>query len=195
MEQENPEISWRHLTAALEHFIEQGYTYVEAPWTVPSEVTRITFDGRHDEWTTAHGDLVGSAEQSFLHLRLQNQLPAGRYVALTPCFRKEPYHDNLRRPYFMKVELMHVGKAGAFSEDDVEALAQTCHQWMQSYVGVEVDKVSTDLGYDLEIGGIEVGSYGLRQHADFEWVYGTALAEPRLSQALLTYQAKRKSAC
>jgi hypothetical protein len=47
-----------------------------------------------------------------------------------------------------------------------------------------VDIVATDEGYDININGIEVGSYGFREIGDFMWVYGTGLAEPRFSQAV-----------
>ena len=44
--------------------------------------------------------------------------------------------------------------------------------------------VETDEGWDINVGGIEVGSYGSRSIHDHLWVYGTGLAEPRFSQAL-----------
>ena len=45
--------------------------------------------------------------------------------------------------------------------------------------------VKTDEGYDLEINGIEVGSYGARYHAKIGWwAYGTGLAEPRYTTAM-----------
>jgi hypothetical protein len=44
--------------------------------------------------------------------------------------------------------------------------------------------VTTEDGLDVEIGGIEVGSYGTRLHEGFSWNYGTGLAEPRFSSAL-----------
>ena len=41
---------------------------------------------------------------------------------------------------------------------------------------------------DLEIAGIEVGSYGIRHHELVgHWAFGTGLAEPRYSQAMGKY--------
>jgi hypothetical protein len=37
---------------------------------------------------------------------------------------------------------------------------------------------------DIEINGVEVGSYGYRTYEGFNWIYGTGCAEPRLTQAL-----------
>jgi hypothetical protein len=37
--------------------------------------------------------------------------------------------------------------------------------------------------YDIEINGIEVGSYGIRSVDDVQYIYGTGLALPRYSTA------------
>lgn len=51
-----------------------------------------------------------------------------------------------------------------------------------------VYRVETSAGWDVEVDGVEVGSYGHNELRDgdapFVWVYGTGLAEPRLSQAI-----------
>jgi hypothetical protein len=43
--------------------------------------------------------------------------------------------------------------------------------------------VKTEIGHDIELNGIEIGSYGWRQNQDIIWAYGTGLAEPRFSIA------------
>ena len=50
---------------------------------------------------------------------------------------------------------------------------------------MRVDIVKTEEGYDLEVGGIEIGSYGIRKCDYLEWIYGTACAEPRMSVVIL----------
>ena len=49
---------------------------------------------------------------------------------------------------------------------------------------VKTDDERSDESYDIESNGIELGSYGIRQHENITWVYGTGLAEPRLSIAI-----------
>lgn len=48
----------------------------------------------------------------------------------------------------------------------------------------KIEVVDTDEGFDLQLGGIEIGSYGKRHHDSFgPWAYGTGLALPRFSVA------------
>jgi hypothetical protein len=44
--------------------------------------------------------------------------------------------------------------------------------------------IETEDGWDLELLGIEVGSYGIRRIGDVQYMYGTGLAEPRFGQVL-----------
>ena len=45
----------------------------------------------------------------------------------------------------------------------------------------------TELGYDIEIKGHELGSYGIRECEFLKWIYGTGCAEPRLSSLIKIY--------
>jgi hypothetical protein len=64
-----------------------GYTYVEVPYAVPEDIIRLTLPPEYDAPGSVEpfGCLVGSAEQSLLHLgpaarllrRLQSLLPSG----------------------------------------------------------------------------------------------------------------------
>ena len=46
--------------------------------------------------------------------------------------------------------------------------------------------------YDIEsCNGIELGSYGIREFAGFRWIYGTGVAEPRLSLCIARKGKKR----
>jgi hypothetical protein len=40
---------------------------------------------------------------------------------------------------------------------------------------------------DIEFAGIELGSYGIRSCDFLDWVYGTGVAEPRLSSIMGKY--------
>lgn len=183
-----PEHNWANLARTVEHFSHQGFIYIEVPWLVPAEVTAITAPHPlRGDFSTPLGDLVGSAEQSFIHLLQQGQLPKGRYVTLSPCFREEKVHNHLKRPWFMKVELIAVG------ENATTELTLLCRHWFETLSGYTVDVVTTDIGLDLELGGIELGSYGYRTHNNLSWTYATGLAEPRFSQAVKQMQQKEKN--
>jgi hypothetical protein len=45
-----------------------------------------------------------------------------------------------------------------------------------------IKREKTEIGEDLTIDGIEIGSYGIRAYNAITWVYGTGLAEPRFSK-------------
>jgi hypothetical protein len=164
-------IDWRILADAIAYYESLGYEYVETPWVVPLDVLRITFDGNHLETGDGRG-LVGSAEQGFLAL----DLPLGRYVSCSPCFRgDEP--DELHHSDFMKVELFVTS-----SSSTVESVISDAKNLLSRYCSCEV--VETQEGFDIECGGVELGSYGERKQNNFRWVYGTGVALPRLSQAV-----------
>lgn len=46
--------------------------------------------------------------------------------------------------------------------------------------------VASGIQKDIVFRGIELGSYGIREHKYLKWVYGTGLAEPRFSNVLQT---------
>jgi hypothetical protein len=45
----------------------------------------------------------------------------------------------------------------------------------------------SDESYDIECNGVELGSYGVRHFENIDWIYGTGLAEPRLSTVMNKY--------
>jgi hypothetical protein len=131
-------------------------------------------------------NLVGSAEQGFIQLMLDGKIQPGSYCSAGPCFRDEPVVDELHRHCFFKLELIKIY--------DAKEVPQLLDAWKMAYMvrDTHVDLywlskksqerlrvVKTEQGYDLELAGIEVGSYGLRDHAGHRWLYGTGLALPR----------------
>ncbi len=191
-----PLIDYALLGKALPLYTQRGYVYKEVPWIVPEFPIRATlpdplpayvagprFDhyGHDGEWTGATDAfeeahyLVGSAEQSFLAMNL----PPGAYCAITPCFRHEPAIDLLHQTTFMKLELFVT-----VEDATVDRVLYDAEEVMSIFAGRRLDTVQTKIGYDLELAGIEVGSYGERIHDDYgRWVYGTGLALPRFSIA------------
>ena len=152
-------IDYHVLARALDFYRAAGFERVEVPWTASEAAIRHTFPKQ--------AFLVGSAEQAFL-----DNPPDFDAMAITPCFRWEdagrsPFH----KPYFMKVELWSRHR----TPYELCLLAAR-------FMGA--DCVTTSNGFDLEIAGIEVGSYG--QRLDLQgvpYVYGTGVAEPRFSMA------------
>jgi hypothetical protein len=169
-------IDWRLLAKAVSHYEQIGYRYVEVPYAVPKDIIRLTLPPEYDDSiqpVEPFGCLVGSAEQSLLHL----DLPPGCYVACSPCFRPEPVLNHLYQYHFMKVELFQTGD-GFMNPMQMLLHAQN---FMNQYALVEV--LRTDQGRDLTINGIEVGSYGYREAGGRKWACGTGLALPRFDLA------------
>ena len=119
---------------------------------------------------------VGSAEQSFYQLIKDGFVPKGNYMMLTPCQRDEDI-DEGHLEIFLKLELVSVTKTH-------QNIAQDVFDFYTK-MGEKVEVVSSNYsrGCDLEIGGIEVGSFGSRMFGDYCVSYGTGLALPRFTQA------------
>jgi len=184
----DPKISssgWQRLTTALEFYENCGYTYSSVPWLVDRHTSILTCpDTGRLMGVPYHGDLVGSAEQGFLELNL-SQSP-GSYVALTPCFRDEGREFGPTHRYtFMKVELFRNDEVDADSLMDVMTSAIQC---MQMFLDPEDEAnlvtVATPEGFDINLNGLEVGSYGIRTVPWGKYIYGTGLAEPRFELAM-----------
>lgn len=189
-----PKIDYRLLSEALGEYEARGYRYVEVPWIVHKSAIRATLpspipfieavlhqDDDDDMSHTAYrslGGLVGSAEQGFLGM----DLPTGAYCGITPCFRHEQSTGLFYQTGFMKLELFVNA-----SDADYKRVCSDAQEVM-SVIATggcgTIKRVETPEGVDLELAGIEIGSYGVRRaegHRD--WVYGTGLALPRFSVA------------
>ena len=162
----------------------QGYKYIEAPWLVSKETSGITKPEGKRDFPVLDKVLVGSAEQSFLELVSTGALPKGKYVTITPCFRDEEVLDELHQTYFMKAELFNNIKCDS---DELELMINDANLFFKSF-GLKTRIIKTDVGaYDIveDSTGIELGSYGGASHPKLgAWLYGTACAEPRLSQVI-----------
>ncbi len=194
-----PSVNYSLIGRAIEFYKGIGYEYVEVPWEVSTAAAAMTcLDNTKILHTHSsspsgkmlnHGSaLVGSAEQGFFELWIDNKLPKGSFVACSPCFRLNepdtPYHF----PQFMKVEL---GKMIYYSDEHCDDIANEisimrnhARSFFDAHTNHEVKEVKVgDVGeWDLEINDVEVGSYGARVLSnDNIWIYGTGLAEPRFS--------------
>jgi len=164
-------MNYQRIADAIKFYEKLGYKYVDTPWVVHQHIKAVTFPGTLEK---CHGGyLVGSAEQGFIDLMVNRKIKPGKYVSAGPCFRFDDVVKSVHHhPYFFKVELCEYGTI------DFSHVLYDAHAFLG---GTEVNTLD---GIDLELGGLEIGSYGYRVYSGFEWAYGTGLAEPRYSEAL-----------
>lgn len=183
-------IDYKLVARAIEAYEREGYKYVETPWYVGDEAVAATLPEGKKGFDLGHptlklGKLVGSAEQGFLQMMLDGTLKPGFYQSAGPCFRDEQALDAQHHYSFFKLELInYLDPKEEFAFARVMAHHADMVMWRLFDKEHEVKCVPTDAGYDLEINGVEVGSYGYREHAGHRWVYGTGLALPRATFAV-----------
>ena len=186
------------LETAVTYYAANGFAITSLPVVVPEYDIMITCpDIRYATVAAPHlGQFVGSAEQSFLHFDRIGKLGKGAFVAHTECWRNEHILDKWHQAKFRKVELYN--NVFETPEADLERMIQLAEYFfnhldkssLQNSQIRKVDIVTTDIGYDIEYHGIELGSYGIRTHVEskLNWVYGTGLAEPRFSSVLKEFE-------
>lgn len=192
-------LDWELIAAAVEHYMTGGFQYIDVPWLVSREAIRSTLPAGSAPFEVTRPfdapdkclDLIGSAEQGFVEwMRWSRPQPRGQFVSCTPCFRAEPVVNELYQLYFMKVELISITDGPPEATRTLDMLREAI-SFFQAHISNN-DKlclVPTDIGHDIYLNDIEIGSYGTRswmdpvQHDMFHWVYGTGLALPRFSVA------------
>lgn len=186
MERIRETIDWRRVARAIEYYVSIGFCYIETPWRVEKRIIDATIPAGAVPFvldtTDARTHIVGSAESGFLQMLVDEQLPRGRaYVSASPCFRDNE-SDDIHFKDFFKIELFsHIPWSH-------HALLSYAKQFANQE-GLKVDECDTDIGVDLITASsqIEIGSYGTRSvkidGIEYQWSYGTGLAEPRFSQA------------
>ena len=183
-------INYQNIQDSIEYYEKNRFTRIESPWSVSEKVNNITAptDGRIN-FQLKHNNkcLVASGEQSFLYLYLKDFIPKGQFQTTTPCFRFESF-DFLHTKYFLKNELI---KTDVVNEFELEKIVDICLKFYQEYIPL-ADVVKTDVGFDIEINGIELGSYGIRDCDFLTWIYATGCAEPRLSSLTKLYGVSQK---
>ncbi len=186
MEPVSPPINYHRIAKAIDHYSSGGYTFIDVPWFASRQAMQVTAPPNLRFCTSFLGDLVASGEQSFIQLWMDGKMEKGKWHCVTPCFRDEPHVNEFRLNYFMKVELIEV------DPDDVEQSIQDhiefALDFFEFYSFIKTRVIDTEIGKDIVTAdGIELGSYGYREHEGFRWTYGTGVAEPRLSYAEVTW--------
>jgi hypothetical protein len=189
-------MNYHNISDAVAYYVSRGYFYrQDAPWLVSKAAYHATKPpGAEDiivEWgDQPHSFAVASGEQSFLQMLIDG-VALKRAVCVTPCYRVEKYND-WNKPYFMKAELIN---AHDVDHGHLLDLISDARSFFQDYVETRI-VVTGDMTYDIvtKDGRIELGSYGIRSveiaGKDYEWIYGTGCAEPRLSKAIAKLQVE-----
>lgn len=208
-------INYKILDESIRHYENRGFQRIESPWTITKSISEITKPKDCEEFTIAEKNkvLVASGEQSFLYLYNKGFLPKGKFQTITPCFRNDTF-DSLHTKYFIKNELIItdevcniqlvfiVNAARDFfrkyccrpKKDDgyVSSLGEKDDVYIIDSNGccleeIEIKDSYKYHSYDLVYRGIELGSYGIHKCDYLEWIYGTGVAEPRLSRVMEMY--------
>jgi hypothetical protein len=175
-------INYRHISDAIDFYTGLNYPVIDAPWFVSSKSISVTSPPNRRYYSGFLGTLVGSGEQSFIEMWLSQMLGKGKFQCATPCFRDEPRLTKFNHNYFFKVELIEILPVDV--DESMSQMIADAASFFNSKFQQPITVVPTDIGWDIEWRGVELGSYGYREFQDMKWVYGTGCAEPRLSQLL-----------
>lgn len=185
----DPDVLYRFHRAARD-WVEAGAAWVDLPWTVPLQFIQATRPELSfgQDVATPRGMLVASGEQAFLWLDSQDMMQPRCHVGWTPCFRDEPVIDQWHRYAFIKLEAYRPLAKHEHQKSVLMALVDQAQGHFERWSGRNArQRWFRDGTCDIEIDGREVGSYGVRSHPTIEgreYVFGTALAEPRFSEVI-----------
>ena len=184
------------ISRSLTYWQNKEFSFVSLPWVAPrlyTEATRPAWGACQPD-VGAYGALLASGEQAFLQMEAEDRLSEEeRFVGWTPCFRDEAVFDATHHLYFMKTELF-IKVDPHQAEQEVQRLVTGSMEFFAAelraaglghFAHDHLQKIACDeLQWDIELNGVELGSYGYREHFGVTYAYGTACAEPRFSQAL-----------
>ena len=170
----------KDLASAFEFYSKLGYIEVPSYHRIPKKAHKRTWDidacARYDQYKDDDLVWVGSAEQSLLYTMNSNSPKKGMSLSLC-CRPDDAFRDSsLYEEYFLKLELYHLNPEG-WKEMTADAL-----KFMYYHYKADPEVVPTVDGYDLELNGIEIGSFGKRSTESVS--YGTGLAPFRVHAAL-----------
>lgn len=163
------------LMKAIAGFERLGYIPLSVPYLVDKDIVELTLP--ENKVPKRHRELyyVGSAEQSFYQVLKCGAEPNKKYMMLTPCQRDEDVYDDTHLEIFLKLELV------SMFESPIDDVMTVYNELFGSGLATIVGKSD---GTDIEIAGIEVGSFGKREVYGKSVYFGTGLAMPRINYAL-----------
>jgi hypothetical protein len=180
-------IDYNIIANSITYYESRGFKRVESPWTVTKAISDITKPIGCNEFTIKEKNkvLVASGEQSFLYLYNKGFLPKGKFQTVTPCFRDDPF-DSLHTKYFIKNELIVTDDV---THDALQRVIKSALTFFSKHLtdGNLESVYMQDGSYDIVYKGVELGSYGIRKCDYLTWIYGTGVAEPRLTRTMKKY--------
>lgn len=196
-------IDYNLLNKSLKYFSKKGFKQIEVPSIASRETLQGTFKSS-ESFKSDNKFLIGSAEQGFLELYLQNKLTSNQLMSVSLCFRNE-LEDYLHQKEFIKLELIYFINSKI---DDIDIMFNSfivfnlVKNFVLSFIIKKLKIKITDIttaetndsnsiySEDILINGIEYGSYGIRQFQDKYYIYGTGIALPRASKILKSIERK-----
>ncbi len=177
----NSNINATLIYSAMKFFKDKGYRFITVPMLVDEDIVRLTLPkGRNPKF---HNDkcYVGSAEQSIYQMIKDGKDLPPKILAITPCQREEEVLDELHQEIFLKIELACTDNTMTYRgiANDVIDFYDTLTEH-----AVMVNFEDFDDTCDIEVNGIEVGSYGRREYKGRTINFGTGLALPRFTDAI-----------
>jgi aspartyl/asparaginyl-tRNA synthetase len=185
-------INYNLLNKALKYFSKKGFKQVEVPWRVSKEAIEGTFKSS-ESLKSDDKFLIGSAEQGFLELYLQNKLTSNQLMSVSPCFRNGS-EDYFHQQEFIKLELIYFNNYQISYSDIIQY--QVFKRFVLSFIIKKLKIKSSDIiviktndsrsiySEDIMINGVEYGSYGIREFQGSYYIYGTGIALPRASKII-----------
>lgn len=190
-------IDYSLLSKAIKYFSKKGFKQIETPWRVSKQAIEGTFNSS-ESFKADDKFLVGSAEQGFLELQLQDKLKGTQFMSVSPCFRND-IEDYYHQQEFMKLELIYFSNYEIIKEEiQYQIIKRFVLNFIikklkikTSYIAILETKDNNSIySEDILINGIEYGSYGIRQFKDKYYIYGTGIALPRASKILKSMEGK-----
>ena len=180
-------INYGTIQRSIEFYEAAAFKRIESPWTVAESISNITKPTWATSFTIKEKNkvLVASGEQSFLAMYNKGFLPKGAFQTVTPCFRDDTFSP-IHTKYFIKNELIITDDP---TENSLMDMIDVARQFFRRETGgkeITLKKLE-DGSFDLYLGDIELGSYGIRSCPFLTWIYGTGVAEPRLTRAMQHY--------
>ncbi len=176
-------IDYGLIADAVKFYQGRNYVLFDVPWVVNKEAYHATKPPEAADLYVFNWDsyLAASGEQSFIEMMLKGR-DLKRAICVTPCFRDDKT-DDIHRKTFMKVELI---KADEVSTAHLFSVMHDAMAFFERYLYDVKIKETGPQSFDLvcKESRTELGSYGIREFKNLKWIYGTGLAEPRLSQVL-----------
>ncbi len=200
-------IDYSLIANATDFYSTMGFQRIETPWLVSKDIADLTkpLDAStyivQKDVERKQKAFVASGEQSFLYLINKGHLPSsGRYQTVTPCLRDDMW-DTTHMKNFIKLELIEYITYNEYANIKLNTI-NSVHRMVDQALSFFSTKVNSSLlsvvntstkdsvSFDINLDGVEIGSYGYRSCMFCEWIYGTGIAEPRFSR--LVNSSKRK---